>query len=129
MIKIIIVVIVTYLFSRDINVMLIGFNKKYRENTKLAIKRAETCNKMSRNYWFNYHSLVERVLYYMMGKYPERILKMQRRTGYTFEYLISCDYFKLKYHEDKMDDPTSRKDFTIMRIEKRLGHKLDEVDF
>ena len=31
MIKIIIIVIVTYLFSRDINVMLIGFNKKYRE--------------------------------------------------------------------------------------------------
>ena len=56
MIKIIIVVIVTYLFSRDINVMLIGFNKKYRENTKLAIKRAETCDKMARNYWFNYHS-------------------------------------------------------------------------
>lgn len=121
MIKIIIVVIVTYLFSRDINAMLIGYNKKYRENTKLAVKRAETCDKMTRNHWFNYHSWV--------GEYPERILEMQRRTGYTFEYLISCDYFKLKYHEDKMDDPTSRKDFTIMRIEKRLGHKLDEVDF
>jgi len=54
---------------------------------------------------------------------------MQRRTGYTFEYLISCDYFKLKYHKDKMNDLKSRRDFTIMRIEKRLGHKLDEVDF
>ena len=129
MIKIIIVVIVTYLFSRDINAILILCNKKYREETKLAVKRAETCDKMARNYWFNNHSWVERVLYYMLGRYPERILKMQRRTGYAFEYLISCNYFKLKYHEDKMDDLKSRTDFTIMRIEKRLGHKLDEVDF
>ena len=102
--------------------------KEYRDLKRIVVNRGDYGDKLIKNHWFN-GSLKEYLNFYIFGKWPERILYAARR-GNRIDYCVERNYEKFKEFMDEEDelekDRTKIKSYPIRRIERKLGHSIDD---